>query len=171
MTTKSTIGVAVLAMTVFACTAMATTARVTGKIERILVADEGRFGGCMVLMDKELAPEGLNCESDWVTFSCSGTLTTPDEAARLYDLAKMAFALHRTVSIEVNDNKKIGKNCYGQRVDLVRRSSRDDDDCDYYDDDYYDDDSDDDYDDDDCDDDDDDDCDDDDYDDDDCDDD
>ncbi len=120
MNGKGIIGVATLAVTILASTATATTTQVVGKIRRTLVADAGNFGGCMVLMDKDLSREGLNCEG-WVTFSCSGELATAEDGARLFDSALMAFALNRTLSITITDEKKINGQCYGRRVDVWDR--------------------------------------------------
>ena len=88
------------------------------EIERTLVSDEGRFGGCMVRLNKELADFGLNCPSSWVSFSCSGEFTTKDVAHRMFDSAQMAFALGYRVTVLVDDTKLHNGYCYANRIDV-----------------------------------------------------
>ena len=97
----------------------ATTAMLTGKVVRTLVADNGRWGGCMVFLDVNISTKLPSCPSRWVTFSCSGTFTTKDVASRMLDSAQMAKALGRTVRIQVDDTKKHNGYCYGSRIDVL----------------------------------------------------
>jgi len=101
-------------------TTYAATAYVIASVERTLVADQDRWGGCMILIDKQLSDYGLNCPSRWVTFSCSGTFTTKDVAYRLFDSAQMAAALGRKVQLEVDDTRKHNGYCFGSRVDVLQ---------------------------------------------------
>ena len=68
----------------------AATVKVKGFITKTVVADEGRWGGCMVSIDQKLADSGLDCPGKWVSFSCSGVFTEKDVAYRMFDQAQMA---------------------------------------------------------------------------------
>jgi len=103
----------------YANSASATTAFVSGAVNRVLVADEGRWGECMVQLNTPLANAGLNCPGNWVTFSCSGVFTDKANAFRMYELAQMAYTLGKTVAVQVVDTKKHNGFCFGSRIDLI----------------------------------------------------
>ena len=73
----------------WAVTAHGAVERVEGKAVRTLTTGDGRFGGCMVQLNRRLAETGLSCPGNWVTFSCSGVHTSKEDgggdAARLDD--------------------------------------------------------------------------------------
>ena len=98
--------------------ANATSAFVSGKVLRILVADEGRYGGCMAKLNTTIAATLPNCPGRWVTFSCSGDFTTKDVAFRMLDMAQMAKALDKTLIVQVDDTKKHNGFCYASRTDI-----------------------------------------------------
>jgi len=98
----------------------ATTAKVKGVVTKTVVADEGRWGGCMVRIDAKLADSELDCPSKWVSFSCSGVFTEKDVAYRMFDQAQMALTLERVVEIHVDDTKKHNGYCYGNRIDVFK---------------------------------------------------
>ena len=60
----------------------------------------------------------LNCPSNWVTFSCSGTYNPKDIAYRKVDLAQMAKATGRPVTVLIDDTKKHNGFCYAWRLDI-----------------------------------------------------
>lgn len=93
--------------------------RIEAKAVRTLTTGDGRFGGCMVQLDQSLAEAGLNC-TNWVTFSCTGVHTSKDEGFRMFESAQMAFALDKTIVLEVNDEKKHNGHCYARRVDVKK---------------------------------------------------
>ena len=97
---------------------LATTIYVRGNVTKTLVADQGRWGGCMVRIDQVLSNHLLDCPGQWVSFSCSGTFTTKDVAYRMFDSAQMAFALGKSVTLEINDTKKHNGFCYASRIDV-----------------------------------------------------
>ena len=95
--------------------------RIEGKAIRTLTTGDGRFGGCMVQLDKRLADTGLNCPGNWVTLSCTGVHTSSKEdGSRMFDSAQMAFSLGKTIVVEVNDEKKHNGHCYARRVDVKK---------------------------------------------------
>ena len=101
-------------------TSHAATAKIRGLVTKTVIADEGRWGGCMIKMNQTLADAGLNCPASWVTFSCSGVYTEKDVAYRMFDQAQMAFALGREVEVYVDDKKKHNDYCYGKRINVLR---------------------------------------------------
>lgn len=106
-----------LSLPYWAATGAITDATVT----RTLASEDDRFGGCMARLDKSAADEGLNVEcpaSPWVTFSCSGVHTSKSNALRMFDSAQMAFALGRTVRVEVDDSRKHNGFCFVRRIDV-----------------------------------------------------
>lgn len=110
-----------LSMAVFMVTAsvgIAATVYVQGNVERTLIADQDRWGGCMIWIDQVLSDQGLNCPGQWVSFSCTGTFTTKDVAYRMFDSAQMAYALGKKIFIEVDDTKKHNGYCCANRVDV-----------------------------------------------------
>ena len=104
----------------YVSTSHATTAKVKGLVTKTVVADEGRWGGCMVRIDQKLADSGLDCPSKWVSFSCSGVFTEKDVAYRMFDQAQLALTLERTVEIYVDDTKKHNGYCYSNRINVLR---------------------------------------------------
>lgn len=98
----------------------AATERIEGYAKRTLTTDDGRFGGCMVQLEERIESFGLDCPGSWVTLSCSGVHTSPDEGFRMFESAQMAFALDRRLMVEVTDELKHNGHCYGRRVDVLR---------------------------------------------------
>jgi hypothetical protein len=104
----------------FVSPAQAVTKFVNARVVNTLVADQGRFGGCMAKLDQPLANSGLDCPGSWVSFSCAGVFTTKDIAYRMFDSAQMAFALGKPVSVQVDDTKKHNGHCYARRIDVLQ---------------------------------------------------
>lgn len=98
---------------------LANTAYLKGNIQRTLV-QEGKYGGCMIMLDKNIADAGLNCPSNLVSLDCDGAYGSKASAQRAFDSAQMAFALDREVSVQVDDSKKHNNYCVGIRVDVLR---------------------------------------------------
>ena len=94
--------------------------RLEGKAVRTLTTGDGRFGGCMVQLNKRFAETGLNCPGSWVTFSCTGVHTSKEDGSRMFDSAQMAFSLDKTIVVEVDDGKKHNGHCYARRVDVKK---------------------------------------------------
>ena len=104
-------------------TGHAATQQSSAAITRTLVADNGRFGGCMVALDVDLRGDlGLDCDSNWVTFSCAGVHTDAATAQRMLDSALVAFVTDRMVRVWVTDEKKHDGHCYATRIDMLRTS-------------------------------------------------
>ena len=91
-------------------------------INRTLVVGDGRFGGCMAQLDVDLRTQlGLDCNSNWVTFSCTGTHTKTADAQRMFDSALVAFVTDRMVYVWVTDEKKHNDRCYVSRIDITKK--------------------------------------------------
>lgn len=112
-------GAALSAVLLLTSPAQATTAEVETEVRRTLTVADDRFGGCMVLLNTSLSGEGLDCQSNWVTFSCSGTHTSKSSALRMYDSAQLAFVTGRTVKVWVDDTKKHNNHCFASRIDVL----------------------------------------------------
>lgn len=111
----------ILMLSLSALAASAQTARVESEIARTLAHEGPQFGGCMVLLNVELRREtGVDCKTKWVTFSCTGDFVNKDAAMRLFDSAKMAFALNKKVMITVDDTRKHNGFCFGQRIEVLQ---------------------------------------------------
>jgi len=92
---------------------------IVAKVTRTLVAGDGRWGGCMVMLDVRINTALPNCPGSWVSFSCTGDFTTKDAANRMFDSAMMAKALDKRVRLFVDDTKKQNGYCYAWRVDVL----------------------------------------------------
>ena len=99
--------------------AFGATAAMTTTVTRVLASEEARFGGCMARLAEEVnAATGLDCERDWVTFSCVGEHTSKSSAMRMFDSAQLAFVSGRGVVVEVDDARKHDGFCFVQRIDV-----------------------------------------------------
>lgn len=123
---KPLLNISVILLLGLASVSDAASVYVNGFITRTMIADQGRWGGCMVMIDKSLSDLGLDCpevswlkEASWLSLSCSGVFTTKDIAYRMFDSAQMAYALGRPVMIQVDDTKKHNGYCYASRIDVL----------------------------------------------------
>ncbi len=107
-----------LVLVVASGSALATNVWVTGKIIRT-VTQNNAFGGCMVMLDT-LMPAGNTCPANrWISLDCQGAHSA-DTGERLYTSALTAFALDKTVTIGIDDTKKINTFCVAFRLDIIR---------------------------------------------------
>lgn len=113
------VGVVVLAVSSATLPASATVEGITTTVTRTLSVSDYRWGGCAVRLADHPSEAGLNCSSDWVTFSCTGDHATKSAAARNYDAALMAFALGRSVRVWVDDEKTHNGLCFVNRIDVL----------------------------------------------------
>ena len=113
-------GAALAALALGAPQALAAQAVIKGEIRRTLAVPDARWGGCMALLSKSPADEGLDCPtSRWVTFSCSGVHAKKSDAQRVFDSAQLAFVSRREAFVWVDDTKKHNGFCFANRVDVV----------------------------------------------------
>ena len=108
-----------LAAALLAAPASALTAEVAAEVRRTLTVADERFGGCMAALSVPPSEEGLDCQSRWVTFSCTGVHASKSSAQRMFDSAQMAFVTGRSVRVWVDDEKKHNGHCFAERVDVL----------------------------------------------------
>ena len=101
----------------------AATATFDATVTRTLARADERFGGCMVWLSESPATAGessLNCpaDSNWVTFSCTGTHTSKSSAMRMLDSAQLAFAMGKRVTVWVDDARTHNGYCFVERIDV-----------------------------------------------------
>ena len=90
-------------------------------IQRTFISNPSVFGGCMADIGRRVSaalPE-LDCDSYWVTFSCSGDFNSKDIAYKMYDSALMSVALGTELLLWIDDSKKHNGHCYAERVDVL----------------------------------------------------
>lgn len=125
MMKRMMMGIAALLALSLGALAYGATMAVIGKFDRTFSADDGANGGCMAQLDVSLREAGLDCSTNWVTFSCSGNasqeaFTNRDDAYRKFDSALMAFALDKRVRVDVTDEMKQGGACFATRLDVLK---------------------------------------------------
>ena len=108
-----------LAAALLAAPASALTAEVAAEVTRTLTVSDERFGGCMAALSVPPSEEGLDCQTKWVTFSCTGVYASKSSAQRMFDSAQMAFVTGRSVRVWVDDEKKHNGHCFADRVDVL----------------------------------------------------
>lgn len=86
-------------------------------IKSTLIDSEGTFGGCGVLIGK--MPDNVDCPNRWVVASCDGQFSSTQFAWRKYEEAKIAQVLGATVRVFIDDSRKVGNNCFLQRIDSL----------------------------------------------------
>lgn len=99
--------------------ASATVEGITTTVNRTLSVADHRWGGCAVRLEDHPSETGLNCSSNWVTFSCTGDHASKSSAARNFDTALMAFALGKSVRVWVDDEKTHNGLCFVSRIDVL----------------------------------------------------
>lgn len=115
------LAVCTLLISLIASNAFARTESVDANVIRVLVSDEERWGGCMILINKSITDQGLDCGLyPWVSFSCSGDFNTKQAAGNMLDSAKMALALDMKLRLEITDTQKHNGACVAKRVDVFR---------------------------------------------------
>lgn len=80
--------------------------------------DESRWGTCMVQLTMSPGSAGLDCPSNWVSFSCSGDFLPKDLAYKMFEAAQMAQALDLQVLMVVDDARKHNGQCLATRIDV-----------------------------------------------------
>ncbi len=87
-------------------------------VDRTLVSDGSRWGGCMVLLSEDPADVLPAC-GRWLSFSCDGTYTDPVRGYRMLDQAQLALATGMAVNVIIDDSRKHDGYCFASRIDVV----------------------------------------------------
>ena len=104
------------ALAVFSNPVHATQATLTTTVLRTLVSDEDVYGGCAMVVQANVAGKLPNC-TKWLTFDCSGTVSTKEIAYRKLTQAQLAMSLGSNVVITIVDTHKPGGLCHSKTVD------------------------------------------------------
>lgn len=109
----------VIAIAAITCSSAAFSATGTVKDAKIinLLTTESTYGGCMAFLDKPLSSVIENCPSNWVTFSCDGTLgNSVSRASAMWDSVLLAYALEKPVRVRADNSKKVNGYCYSDYI-------------------------------------------------------
>lgn len=83
-----------------------------------LITDSEAFGGCMAKVSPApSAQAGVNCGTDWVTFSCDGTYNSKSQGATKFSAAQLAYVTGGSVKLVVQDQSKHNSHCFARRID------------------------------------------------------
>ena len=83
-----------------------------------LITDSNAFGGCMAKVDPPPSDQGgVNCATDWVTFSCDGTFNSKSQGNSKYSAAQLAYVTGNGVKLVVQDQNKHNSHCFARRID------------------------------------------------------
>jgi hypothetical protein len=100
--------------------ALGATAVLNGKVNRVMINNDGGFGGCMAQLTADPKAALPACGGGWVTFSCTGDFTDPVSAYRSVDQAQLALATNKDVLLVIDDSRRHNGYCFGVRIDVVR---------------------------------------------------
>ena len=70
----------------------------------------------MAMLDPPLAEAGLDCPGRWVTLSCTGEHARHEDARRMFDQMRDAFAREAPVEVRVTDDTKHDGHCRATRL-------------------------------------------------------
>jgi len=113
-------GAAVALLFCMSAQVLATSGSVVANVTRVLIASDISFGGCMAQLS--VSPQTVlpGCQSSWVTFSCSGDFTDEVRAYRMVDVAELALATGKRVSVFFRDDQKHNGYCFAYRIDVLQ---------------------------------------------------
>ena len=100
--------------------ASAASSSVLAHVNRVLLSNDNRWGGCMANLSVDPNTRLASCGREWVTFSCSGHFTDPVRAYRSVDVAELALATGKRVIVYFRDTEKHNGYCFADRIDIVR---------------------------------------------------
>jgi hypothetical protein len=100
--------------------AFGATAVLTGKVNRVMMHNDGGFGGCMAQLTSNPQAALASCGSGWVTFSCTGDFTDQVSAYRSLDQAQLAMATNKNVLVIIDDSRRHNGYCFVTRIDVAR---------------------------------------------------
>lgn len=86
------------------------------EISRILVHTED-FGKCMVAFSNLEAQAG--CKPTFLSLDCAGTYSSKEDSRRFLELAQMAFALEKPITVFYEPTERHNGYCVVKRADLV----------------------------------------------------
>lgn len=92
--------------------------QVNGKIIQSFVHEQF-WGQCAARLSTSLQGSGLNCDTNFVTFACDGSVpsNTKSNAQTMFNSALLAGVTDTVVAVIVDDAIKINGFCYAKRID------------------------------------------------------
>jgi len=120
MFAKPILSTLILSTILASTVAQGATASLNGKIDRVMIHNDGGFGGCMAQLSVNPKAALPACGGGWVTFSCTGDFTDPVSAYRSFDQAQLALATHKNVLVVIDDSRRHNGYCFATRIDVVR---------------------------------------------------
>jgi hypothetical protein len=109
-----------VALLLYAGGALAASGSVTAYVNRVLLTGDATYGGCMAALSVNPQTVLPDCQTWWVTFSCSGDFTDRVRAYRMVDVAELALAAGKQVQVWFRDDMKHNGFCFVHRIDVLR---------------------------------------------------
>lgn len=120
MSAKSILSTVILSTALASTAALGATAALTGKVNRVMIKNDGGFGGCMAQLSVNPKAALPACGGGWVTFSCTGDFTDRVSAYRSIDQAQLAVAANKNVLVVIDDSRRHNGYCFATRIDVMR---------------------------------------------------
>ncbi len=96
------------------------TATLYAKVNRVMMHNDGTFGGCMAQLSENPQSALGACAPSWVSFSCTGDFTDQVSAYRSFDQAQLALAANKYIMVVVDDGRRHNGYCFASRIDVLR---------------------------------------------------
>jgi hypothetical protein len=87
-------------------------------VTRILVDSES-FGECMALVVPGPESLPLNCQVNWVSFSCSGDFNSRSVAQQKFSAAQLSYVTQTPMRIVIDDARRHNGYCFAVRADNI----------------------------------------------------
>jgi len=107
-----------LILNMFSVSVIADTGWVKAKVTDIIIS-ENDYGGCLVKLNKNTNESGVNCHSEWVSFSCNGVYNAKDVAYRMLDVAQASMLMGNFAWAKVESAEKVGTYCTAKSFHLT----------------------------------------------------
>lgn len=110
----------VLMALVYTGSASAAQAWIDGQIVRTMTTEDSVYGGCIARITGK-ASNRLACPDTWFTADCAGTLGGSRTEGKIrWDQLLLAYLTDESISVRMDDSKKINGLCFIDRIRLQR---------------------------------------------------
>lgn len=113
-----TLGACAAALLIMASSASAQNVLEQSKVTRLL-NDSVNYGQCMALLVPGPESLAIDCEVNWVTFSCDGTFSSKSLAQQKLSSAQLAYVTQGDVRVVLDPTKKHNGYCFVERIDNI----------------------------------------------------
>ncbi|WP_295414104.1 hypothetical protein [uncultured Thiodictyon sp.] len=96
----------------------AASSSLSATVTRVLVTNDGTYGGCMVGLSVNPAAMLATCGNNYVSFGCSNVNGDQISAYRMLDQAQLALAAKKNVNVVFSDATKYNGYCLATRIDV-----------------------------------------------------